>query len=163
MHDGPCFPGSGWTSGVVDVDVAHGSVNEPPVLLCSHEWLLLYLGNCLYLNPRALTPLPSQFSVRPTWGEDMHGCVVLSCCSAKAQPMFGEPLRYHSAALQQCRHDQKVAGLPTAKEEEKKGNRDIFWSVKECMSQLLPLETPCLLVAAVGLKQESTGPDSNFF
>lgn len=30
---------------------AHGRVNEPPVLLCSHAWLLLYLGNCLYLNP----------------------------------------------------------------------------------------------------------------
>lgn len=58
---------------------------------------------------------------------------------------------------------KRLQGCPLLKKKEKKGNRDIFWSVKECMSQLLPLETPCLLVAAVGLKQESAGPDSNFF
>lgn len=34
--------------------------------------------------------------------------------------------------------------------------------MKECVRQLLPLETPCLLAAAVGLKHHNLGPESRF-
>ena len=50
-------PGAGWTPACW-CEVA----NEFLVLLCVHEWLLLYLLNCLYLNPLVFSLLPLQFS-----------------------------------------------------------------------------------------------------
>ena len=55
------------------------AVNEFLVWLCLHEWLLLYLLNYLYLNPRVFSLLPFQFSPHPSRGKRASGCLVLSC------------------------------------------------------------------------------------
>ena len=63
----PCFPGDGWTSAW-----QWKVVNEFLVLLCLRPWLLLYLLNCLYLNPRVFSlllfwPSPPPHRGRSEW------------------------------------------------------------------------------------------------
>ena len=71
----PCFPGDGWTPAC-----RWEVVNEFLVLFCLHAWLLLYLLNCLYLNPRVFSLLPFWFSPPShRGGEWASSCVVLSC------------------------------------------------------------------------------------
>ena len=53
----PCFPGDGWTPAC-----PREVVTEFLVLLCLCAWLLLYLLNCLYLNPQVLSLSLFRFS-----------------------------------------------------------------------------------------------------
>jgi len=58
----PCFPGDGWTPAC-----QREVVKEFLVLLCLCAQLLLYLLNCLYLNPQVLSLLPLWFSPPLHW------------------------------------------------------------------------------------------------
>ena len=53
----PCFPGDGWIPACW-----WGAVNEFLILPCLSEQLLLYLLNCLYLNPWVFSLSPFRFS-----------------------------------------------------------------------------------------------------
>ena len=66
----PCFPGDGCTP-ACRWEVG----NEFLVLLCLHVWLLLYLLNCLYLNPRVFSLLLFRFSPPSHWGGSERAAV----------------------------------------------------------------------------------------
>lgn len=70
MHYETCFSQSGCTS-------AHRweLADQFLGLLCLHAQLLLYLVNCLYLNPQTLMLLPSQISPPSCSGESERTAV----------------------------------------------------------------------------------------
>ena len=73
-RDEPCFPGSSWTPACW-----WEAVNSFLGLQCFCVQLLLYLVNCLYLNPLfPLFNLPDSLP-NPTWGEQVWSCVGLCC------------------------------------------------------------------------------------
>lgn len=68
--NGTCV-GSVWTC------TCWWEVGDECLLLCMCTQLLLYLLNCLYLNPKVVSLLP--FWLTPTVGERVRGCVTFSC------------------------------------------------------------------------------------
>lgn len=66
----PCFPGNGWTSACL-----LEAVHEFLIAICSDTQLLLYVLNCLYLNPHVFSLLPFQFFPQThVWGVSKYLC-----------------------------------------------------------------------------------------
>lgn len=69
----PCFPGNVCTSAWWREEVS-----KFLILFWLHSQFLLYLLNCLCLNPQVLSLLPFSSSPHPIWGEWASSFVVLS-------------------------------------------------------------------------------------
>ena len=106
----PCFSGDGWTPACW-----WEVVNEFLALLCLHMWLLLYLLNCLYLNPCVFSLLLFWFSPPSHWGgERASSCVVLRCRLGLNHDKKGPTYLFLLNHLQQSMAGQCVGNAPVA-------------------------------------------------